>query len=195
MVGMRFSMAMVWARINLLGGHGKEGARLDGGVVGDDHAELVRYAAEPGERACCGRSAPLFVHAVGGVEAEFKEIFPRIDQEIEAFASGEAVLAVLRVDCFCAAALLNELGFFRDPGCQCCHRGCVLFVARAVGIEAGREDVLEHCGCVRIECCHGGTHERWSIAFRQSRLPSERSEPGPRRNILNLWMDAPTRLH
>jgi len=55
-------------------------------------------ACQAGDGSGGGSAAPLFVHFVGGVDAEFEKVRAGIGERGNAFASREAVLFVLRFD-------------------------------------------------------------------------------------------------
>ena len=133
---------------HLLRGHGEERARLHGGVVGDDHHQPGLNAGQPRDDAGCGCAAPLFVHAVGGVGAEFEKC-SGINQQIDALARREASLAVLALDRFRAAAFADSLFFvahLRNQVSQEAH----------VGFKAGR-------GGIDMRLEYGGTRRRSGI--------------------------------
>ena len=72
---------------NFLCSRGEESAGFYGGIIGDDHYQAGVNAREPGHHTRRGRTAPIFVHAEGGVDAEFEEC-ARISQKINAFTRG-----------------------------------------------------------------------------------------------------------
>ena len=93
--------------------HGEERAGLHRGIVGDDHDHAGLDAGKARDHAGGGRAAPFVVHAKGGVGAEFKEGVG-IDEFLNAFARGQAALAVLAFDRLGATALANLLFLIAD---------------------------------------------------------------------------------
>ena len=120
---------------DLLGGHGEEGAGLHGGVVGDDHAEAAGDATEAGDDACCGRAAPFGIHLKSRERGEFEKIGAGIEKERDALAGGEALLGMLRVDGFCAAAFADGAFLLAQCGEQGEHAGGVGLLALRFGVE------------------------------------------------------------
>ena len=94
---------------NLFGGHGEEGAGFYGGVVGDDHRQSARDAAEAGDDACGRRAAVVGIHAVRGPQAEFQKLGAGIEEQVEALANRQATLGVLGFGGLCAAALPDSV--------------------------------------------------------------------------------------
>src|SRR5208283_1741136 len=90
---------------DLLRSHGKKRARLDGGVVHDEHAQASLNASQPGDDASRRRATPLLVHTPCRVGAELEELRARIDEQGDSLTRGQAPLLVLRGDGLLAAAL------------------------------------------------------------------------------------------
>ena len=116
---------------DLLRRHGKERAGLHGGVVHDEHDQAPVHSRQAGDHARGRRAAPLFVHAPGGVGAEFEELGAGIDQQRNALARGQPSFLVLRLDGLLAAALLDGL-FVRSKSSYQFSDGVL------VVLEAGR---------------------------------------------------------
>ena len=72
---------------NFLCSRGEESAGFYGGIIGNDHYQARVNAREPSDHTRRGRTAPILVHAEGGVDAQFEEC-ARISQEINAFTRG-----------------------------------------------------------------------------------------------------------
>ena len=120
---------------NLLGGHGKEGAGLYGGVVGDDHAEASGDAAKSADDAGGGRAAPFVIHVKRRERTQLEEIGVGIEKERDALARGEALLGVLRLDGFRAAALADGGFLLAERGEEREHAGGVGLLTFRFGVE------------------------------------------------------------
>ncbi len=97
-------------------GHGEKRAGFYGGVVDDEHEGAAADTRESGDDACAGRAAPFFVHFVGGVGAELKEMRAGIDEFLDALAAGQAAFFVLRLDGLGAAAGVDLFFFIFQLG-------------------------------------------------------------------------------
>ena len=82
-------------------------ARLDGGIVRDDHGGAALDLRDPGDNAC-GRRLPI-VLVVSQQQADFKEHRPRIDQLADALARRELAFAMLLFDLLRPAAGAHPL--------------------------------------------------------------------------------------
>ena len=139
---MRFSIAIFCARMTFFVVIGKEGAGFDGGVVDDQHDHAGLDAGESGDDAGGGRASPFFVHAVGGVEAEFEES-TGVGEQVDALAGGQAVLGVLALDGLRTSALADFFFFVANLGNQIGKSSHVRFIAQRGRIEFGGEHVVD----------------------------------------------------
>src|SRR5215831_5089221 len=121
---------------DLLRGHGKERACLHGGVVNDEHHQASVNAGESGDDAGSGSAAPLFVHAVGSVNAEFEE-GAGVNQQVDSLAGYETSLAVLALDSLRAPTLANLFFLVVDDGDQVGHGAHIGFKARGGRVHFG----------------------------------------------------------
>ena len=80
---------------HLLGGDGKKGSGLDGGVVGDDHPGPPGDLTDARHHAASRAAARLPVHLVSGEGHQFVEGSAGVDQGGDAFTGGQAALGVL----------------------------------------------------------------------------------------------------
>ena len=120
--------------------HGKKGAGFHRRVVGDDHHQSAENAAQARDGPRRGRAAPLFVHLVRGVEPEFEELAPGVDQPSDALARRQASFLVLRLDGLCPAALADPLFLVLDFGQQVHHAAGVF----RKGLRLVIDDCLEN---------------------------------------------------
>ena len=129
---------------DFLRGHREKRAGFHGGVVGDDHERAAADAREPGYRSGRRRAAPLFVHFVGGENAQLEKLRAGIDQLRDAFARREPAFLVLRFDGFRAAALANLLFFVLDLGEEIDDAAVVFFEVGRLRVDAGFQDGRSH---------------------------------------------------
>ena len=97
----------------LLRGHREKRTGFYGGIVHDQHDETSMDSGQSGDHASGRGGSPLFIHAVGSKGSEFKKC-SGINQQIDAFAGGEASFGVLVFDCLWAPAFANDLFFIAD---------------------------------------------------------------------------------
>src|SRR5208282_5571779 len=127
---------------NFLRGHRKEGTRFDGGVVHDEHDHASLDAGESGDDASGGGAAPLLVHFVRGIEAEFEER-AGVGENINSLARGEARFGMLTLDGFRATAFPNVFLFVADLGDEVGERAHVGFETERAGVNVGGKDVVD----------------------------------------------------
>ena len=93
-------------------------------------------APQPGDRARCRRSAPLFVHAVSGINSQLEKFRSFVQQTGKALPRRQSALVVLRFDGFGAAAFANLLFFVAYHCHQLRHGAHVFFEAGGSHIGA-----------------------------------------------------------
>ena len=121
--------------------HGKEGPGFHGGIVHDEHDHAAFDASESGDDAGGGSAAPVFVHFVRGIEAEFEER-AGVGEQVDALAGGETRFGVLAFNGFGASALADFFLFVADLGHQVGERAHVGFEAERAGVKFRGEDVI-----------------------------------------------------
>ena len=136
--------------------HGKEGARLHRGVVGDDHHQTAVNPTQARDGPRRGRAAPLLVHLVRGVETEFKELAPGVDQPGDALARRQASFLVLRLDGLGPAALTNPLFLVLDFGQEVHHAAGVFRKVLRLVIDEGLKHRVRHVGASLLQVLEKG---------------------------------------
>ena len=94
----------------------------------------VWMRASAGDHARGRRAAPLFVHAVGGIDAQLEKS-SGIDQQFDALARSEASFVVLVFDGFCAAAFANLFAFIAHLRHEIGQEAHVGLEARRGGVD------------------------------------------------------------
>ena len=176
---MRFSIAMVWARDDLLDTvMGKKAPALTvASFAMSHHRAFPLRDPQPGERAGSGGSSAPSSRpcAVGSEEAEpRKSLVPGSSRRWSRSRAVRRLLVCTEIQfAFGSAALLNGLRFFGNLCGERGHPRCVLLGPHAVCVKPRGDDILQQRGRVWIDRRHIGTRERWSIAFRCWRLSRE----------------------
>ena len=96
---------------HLLGRHREECAGFYRGIVRDDHHAPAGDSSQPGDGSGGGRSAPLLIHFVCGVDSKLEEFRAGIDEFGDALARRQTAFFVLRFDGLRPASLADFLLF------------------------------------------------------------------------------------
>ena len=139
---------------HLLGGHGKEGTRLDGGVVGDDHEVAPTDLGHARDHAGRRSAAPLGVHPVGRIDSQLQEGGIGIDEVSDPLPSSQASLGMLPACCLGSSPLADPVLVPAHPGHQRFHRPEAPLILPAAPVDSA----LKQLG--RICHRHGSTTSR-----------------------------------
>ena len=112
---------------DLLGGHGKKGPSFHRGIIHNQHEQAAMNVPQAGDYARRGSAAPLFIHLISGIDAQFEKFSVPVNEQADALTGSKTSFTVLRLDAFFPAALPYPLLFIADGRDKLHHAAHVPF--------------------------------------------------------------------